>query len=72
MSTDAPTRTSRPHCRAGLVVWVEGLLTSEAQEKAVRAFASLATTLLLDDAQQPEVSVLEHLEGGGLRTAGSE
>jgi hypothetical protein len=69
MGTDETTWSRRTRHRVGLVVAVEGALPSEVQERAVRAFASLATALLLDEPQEAGVSLLEHLEDGGLVAA---
>jgi hypothetical protein len=68
MSTDAPGKSRRAH-RAGLTVCVEGSLPPEIQQVAVRAFAALATALLLDEPMEPEVLGLDHLAGGGLVAA---
>lgn len=39
--------------RRGLALVVEGALAPEVQEQAVRAFATLATTLLMDEPSEP-------------------
>ena len=57
MNTAAPSQAANQpttrRTRCGLTVVVEGALAPEVQKQAVRAFAALATILLIDESSDP-------------------